>query len=324
MRTSLLLLLCSTVAWSAPKPPRATPVEKAPEVEKPSAEEKSKQAKARGDAAMDAGRPADALLAYTEAASFSPSPALHYNRARAYEKLQQFPQALEFIERFEAEADAALKAKVPKLGELISTYRGKTSRLFIELSAEGVEVRLGERIIGISPLPQPVVVNAGPAEALSVVSEKYFPLSQQLALPGGADVHVKVPLASKVTQSVLRVSSPQVGAVVTVDEAKEGGNVPFDAVVEPGNHRVQVRLAGYLPALTSVLVQAGELRLVEVALKPELRLFERWYFWAALGAVVAAGVAVAVAWSIEQPVRPGTLNLGEPPIAPSALPRFSF
>lgn len=321
MRLLLVSLLCLAVpAWAAPKKPKTAPVvAPAPEAPAPVVEdkdEKARTAKARGDAAMDSGRPAEALMAYEESYALSPTAALLYNRARAYEKLQQFPQALELLTKFSVEADVALKSKVPKLNELLATYKNKTTRLFIQLDGTGVEVRLGERILGKSPLPQPMVVNAGPPEELSIVSETYFPLSQQLALPGGGDVHVQVPLASKSSKSVLRVSSKEVGAMAVVDDG-ESGNVPLDAVVEPGTHQVRLTKDGFLPALTTVLVQAGELRLVELGLQPEARIYERWYFWAAIGAVVAAGVATGIAWSIEKPAPRGTLNTGEPPITPA-------
>ena len=324
MRRLLVLLVTlwlASGAWAAPKSkpapaePVVTPEDRAAwaALER---EEKARAAKARGDAAMDSGRPADALIAYEEAFGISPSAALLYNRARALEKLQQFPQALELIERFAREAEPALKAKVPKLDELVTSYRKKTCRLFILMEADGVEVRLGERILGRSPLPQPLVVSAGASQTLSVVSEAYFPISQQLALPGAGEVHVMLPLASRETKSVLRVTSSEVGAVATVDQG-EHGNVPFDAVVTPGTHQVRLVKDGFLPALTSVLVRAGELRLVELGLQPEPRLFERWYFWAAVGVAVAAGAATAVAWSIERPAPRGTLNLGDPPITPA-------
>jgi hypothetical protein len=319
---ALLLPLLSTLAAAAPRP-KPTPPPTPPEAAVPTPEARAREAKARGDAALDAGRPAEALLAYEEAARLAPTPALLYNRARAHEKLQQYPQALELLTRFSFEADAELRARVPRLEQLLAEYRERTTRLFIEVAVAGVEVRLGDRILGVSPLPQPLVFNAGPAEALSVASEAYLPVIRPVALPPGGEVHLSLPLAPRDSRSVLRVSSPQAGALATVDD-EERGNVPLDAVVAPGEHRVRLTREGFVPAETTVLVKAGELRLVEVALEPERRLVERWYFWAAIGAVVAAGVGVGVAWSIEGPAPRGTLNVGEPPISPAALPRLSF
>ena len=282
--------------------------------------------KMKGDAALDAGRPVDALLAYEEAWKLHRLPSLLYNRARAYEKLAQFPEALAQLERFAIEADASLKAKVPKLGELLTTYRSKTTRLVLDVEPMGAEVRLGDRILGTAPLAQ-LTVNAGPATTLLVTAECCFPSSQTLALPDGGDVHVKVALGSKATESVLRVESETVGAVATIDpglSTELRGSVPLESLVKPGAHVVRLASEGFLPAETAVVVRVGELKLVRTTLSAEPRFYERWYFWVAIGAVVVAGATVGIVWSIERPLPRGTLNTSEPPLTPSFLPRWSF
>lgn len=283
-------------------------------------------AKARGDVALDAGRPAEALQAYDEAYALHPLPALLYNRARAFEKMGRFPEALEQLERFAREADAELKAKVPKLGELAASYRAKTTRLFLTVEPSTAEVRLGERLLGSGPLVQ-LVVNAGPDAPLVVTAEGHFTSTQRLALPGGGDVHVKVALGSKATDSVLRVEGVPATALATVNPGQDGeqkGSTPLEALVKPGTHLVRLVSQGYLPAETSVVVGLGEVKVVRVALRPEPRFYERWYFWAAVGAVVVAASVVGVAWLVEQPLPRGTLNRSEPPLAPAALPTFTF
>ncbi len=134
----------------------------------------AQQARLRGDAALDAGRPAEALAASEEAFELEPSSVLRFNRARCHERLEQFPEALTLLERFSLEAEDGVRARVPALEALLATDRGRISRLFIEVPVAGVEVRLGERILGRSPLPQPVSVNAGRKGALSVADERFF------------------------------------------------------------------------------------------------------------------------------------------------------
>lgn len=323
---SLLFGVCVAMQVAAkPKaPPKAPPVAPAPvPAPEPTPADVARAAKARGDDALDRGRPSEALTAYEASYAAVPNPALLYNRARAHERLGQYPRALELLERFKLDADAALLARVPKLDELLDDYRKRTTRLFISVDQRDVEVRLGETVVGKTPLPQPLVVNAGPATALTIANERFFPVEKSVELPGGGDVHLDLSLASKQTKSVLRVNSAEAGAMATVDDAQRG-NVPLDAVVEPGTHQVELVKEGFLRATTTVLVQAGELRLVDIMLQREPRLYERWWFWTAIGAAVAAGVGVAVAYSIERPAPRGSLNTGEPPIAPAALPRFSF
>ncbi len=319
----VLLILSPTLVSAAPK---RVPKQVVPDPATQAAANKleaSRLAKLRGDAALDAGRPVEALAAYEEAFALAPSSVLLFNRARCHERLEQFPQALELLERFSLEAEDAVRARVPALDELVASYRARVARLFIVVPVEGVEVRLGERILGRSPLPQPLAVNAGKPTTLSISDERYFPVSRPVELVGGRDVHVDVRLDSRETKAVLRVSSGEAGATASVDDA-ESGNVPLDVVVAPGTHQVRLVKEGYVPALTSVLVKAGELRLVDIGIQREPRLYERWYFWAAVGVVVAAGASVAVAWTIERPALRGTLNSSEPPLAPSLLPWLVF
>ena len=60
--------------------------------------------KKTGDDAMDSGRPADAVSAYTQAYALSKDPALLYNRGRALQGIAEYPQALEQLEAFEQQA----------------------------------------------------------------------------------------------------------------------------------------------------------------------------------------------------------------------------
>ena len=317
------MFLSGSLASAAPKKVPKQPVPDTAAQAAATRLESSRLAKLRGDAALDAGRPAEALSAYEEAFALSPSSVLLFNRARCHERLQQFPQALELLQRFSLEAEDSVRSRVPALDELLTSYRGRVSRLFIIVPVEGVEVRLGERILGRSPLPQPIAVNAGKPTTLSVSDERYFPVSRPVELLGSRDVQVELRLDSRETRAVLRVSSGEAGATATVNDT-ESGTVPLDVVVGPGTHQVRLIKEGFVPALTSVLVRAGELRLIDIALQREPRLYERWYFWAALAAVVAGGASAVVAWTVERPALRGTLNSSDPPLAPSLLPRLVF
>src|SRR5258708_21264757 len=76
-------------------------------------EQRAADLKKKGDAAMDSLHYQDALTAYDEAYALNHDPAILFNRGRALQALGEFPQALEQLERFSAEAPAALKSKVP-------------------------------------------------------------------------------------------------------------------------------------------------------------------------------------------------------------------
>jgi hypothetical protein len=283
--------------------------------------EEARAEKERGDEAFDTDQFDEALKHYERAWELGRSPALLYNRARTHERMNQFPQALALLEQFAFEADAALMAKVPKLDELLARYRQKTTRLRIRVAAPDVEVRLGNRILGKSPLPQPLVVSSGPAELLTIQSDTFLPVQKLLDLPAGGAVEVTLELAPRASRAVLRVTSEYPGALAHINDDLSG-SVPFEAVVVPGTHRISLTKEGFIPAVTSVLVGAGETKVVELGLNPEKRWFERWYVWAAIGVVVVAAAATAIAWSIEKPPPRGSLNGPEVPFASRFLADF--
>jgi hypothetical protein len=311
MSPSLLLALLLAAAPTpkkakpAPPPPVAQPAP--PQTPQPDPREaKAKEAKARGDAAMDAGRPADALAAYSEAAGLWPDPALLYNRARAYEKLRQYPQALELIEQFNREAPEELKAKVPKLAQLTFDIRQHTTRLLLDCAVKGAEVRLGDRVLGSTPLPAPMVLNAEDA-TLTIKAEGYFPWTRHVTMPPAGDLHLEVALTSQQTSGLLRLESPVQGALIAVDDAAPT-TAPTEVVVPAGTHRLSVSHDGYHPATSSVVVVAGETRTLSLDLEPVSPFYKRWYFWTAVAVVVAGGVATGVALTTERGAHSGTLG----------------
>ena len=92
--------------------------------------------KARGDAAMDAGRYEDGLLAYRRAYRKAPSPVLLYNMGRAEERLGRYGEAFEHLTSFAMSANAELRAKVPRLEALIADVRAQLP----PLEGEGTKV----------------------------------------------------------------------------------------------------------------------------------------------------------------------------------------
>jgi hypothetical protein len=111
------------------------------------------------------------------------------------------------------------------------------------------------------------------------------------------------------------VRCPTDGAEITVD-GKQIGSTPLGemAWTTPGRHQVTVQRAGFSPAIEDVAVLAGKAVAVEFVLRPiDLRapnsgaggplvggptepkpIYRRPWFWVATGAVIGAGVAVAV------------------------------
>lgn len=166
--------------------------------------------KKEGDQAMQEKRYADALAAYEAAYAQSPEPALLYNRARAEELSEHFPEALGLFEQFAEKAPPELRAKVPKLDELMQSVRERVAVIEIKVDVPGSAVKLRGLSVGTSPLPAPLRVPTGPA-TVDVAREGYLPWSRELTLPGGKPTLVDATLVPVVKPTPLGAVAESAG-----------------------------------------------------------------------------------------------------------------
>jgi hypothetical protein len=249
--------------------------------------------KKRGDEAMESLRYADALSAYAQAYALTKDPALLYNQGRAQQALGNFPEAQVALERFAAEAPAELRARVPKLDELVADVKRHVARLTIQCPARGARVLVRDRVVGVTPLAAPLDLNAGTA-TVEVDAEGYETYRRDVELAGGTQTLVEVQLVSRKVASFLRVGSTAASAMVSID-GKPIGNAPVEVVVAPGSHRVAVHRDGYDDTESQVVIVAGEHK--ELTLEPQKSapITAKWWFWTGVGVVVVGGAVTAAA-----------------------------
>jgi hypothetical protein len=266
--------------------------------------------KRRGDEALVAGRPADALAAYEAAYDKKPDPALLYNKGRAHQALGDFASAMQSLEQFQKAAPPELRARVSGLEGLLKELRAKISQVTIACDVAGAAVRVATRGLGLTPLPHATYVPAG-KQTLEVTKDGYFPYKREIdLLPGGVasfDVH----LSSKETDGVLLVTSSVTGAIVTVD-GKMSGTVPTEIVVAGGAHRLELAREGYKPSRSSFVIAAGERKTLDVGLQAESSsVLKKWWFWTGVGVVVVgATIATVIALTTEKEAGSGSLDPG--------------
>lgn len=272
------------------------------------AQEDAASIKKRGDVAIEAGRAAEALSAYRESYALSQDPALLYNLGRAYKLLGEDAEALASLEEFERKATPELRRLVPGLSKQIADLRAKVTTLVLACDVVGATVRLRDRTLGTCPMPPAVRVNAGKAH-LEVTAEGRFPFVRDTDLPGGGVASFDVHLGSKATSGILAVRANVPHARVTVD-GQVLGIAPVETIVAAGSHAIDVQRDGYKSTHTGAVLAAGERRTVDVSLESETGLLGRWWFWTAVGVVVAGGVALVVVLNTEKDPDRGTVAPG--------------
>lgn len=151
--------------------------------------------RARADAAMDGGSFADAVVSYRASYEMSRNPALLYNIASAYERLGDYPRALSYLEQFSHVAPADLKARVPRLDDLIASVRAKLARVVVRCNVPGARVLVRGTWLGSTPTSAALVTMPGPAR-VEVVADGYRPFVREVSLAPGRETRVNATLVS--------------------------------------------------------------------------------------------------------------------------------
>jgi hypothetical protein len=250
-----------------------------------------------------------ALQAFEQAYALSKDPTFLYNQARTLESMLELPRALDALEAFERDASPELRAKVAGLPELLLSIRGRVANVVLRVNVADAEVRINERTVTKSVLPETRFrVTRGRLRG-SVHAENFYPCRFELIdLTPMETRYVTCELASRSTSGVLTIRSTA-GATITLD-GKERGMVPFEGEVAAGTHRVAIRKQGYEPHASSLVVRANESKLLERPLEVIPGIASRWWFWTGLGVLVAGGVVTGIALTTERAPDRGTIAPG--------------
>ena len=267
--------------------------------------------KRRADDLLDRKRYAEAVDAYTASYAAFPDAAVLYNRGRALQFVGRYSEALAAIEQFSVDAPPATRARVPGLADLLADLRSRVGTLSLRADIDGARVLVDGTLVGITPLPASVRLGAGHLSVEAFV-DGYYPVHQDVDLPGNGFSSVKVHFVPRSTFGLVRIESRRPGAVVLVDD-ETLGLAPVEAGLTAGAHRIRVRHPGFDEALTGIVVRAGESR--RVVLDPVARpaITSRVWFWGAVAGVVAIGVVSAILLTTERSAgtgdyAPGTIH----------------
>ncbi len=269
----------------------------------PALEAKAAAIKARADAAMDARHYDEAIAGYTEAYETFPDPALLYNRSRAHEARGEYPDAYADLDKFGTTASPELRARVPRLNELLTELKGKIATFQLTCNVPGARVLLGGRELGTTPLA-PIKVNAGKAK-LEILAEGQFPWTKDVELLGGGNVSIEAVLKPKASNGVLAIKSSPSAILVQVD-GQPFGRTPTEGVLGAGTHQVAASADGYLDFTSQVVIAPGATKDLSIDLSRKKTILTSPIFWTIVGVVVVgAAVGITLALVLERPADQG-------------------
>jgi hypothetical protein len=164
----------------------------------------------------------------------------------------------------------------------------------VRCNVTGARVLVHDKLVGLTPLPTTLQVNAG-KPVIEVVAEGYAPFHKEVELPAGVTTPIEVTLEPKKKATgalAIRVSGDP--ATVEIDGSIVR-TTPVEVELDPGTHAIVLRRPGFVDLDASMTVVAGEHRELSLDLAPKAHpLVARWWFWTAIGAVVAAGAVTAI------------------------------
>jgi hypothetical protein len=285
--------------------------------------------KKRGNQAMLDLNYSDALEAYMAAIAIAPDDAtLYYNLGRAHQAREDYPAALDALDHFERKATPEVKARVPKLEQLIADVRSRVGTLTVICSAEVTDatVSIGDKttIKGCATTPKTVRVGLPSRTAVVDVrlsAERYQSQSIRVAVEGGGPpVTVSLSVLAKASSGTLLVRATPLDARISIDGI-ERGNPPLEVPLPAGAHTLDVRADRHDSSHVPVVVEAGRTKDIAIDLQRTAPITTKWWFWTGVG-VLAVGVGVTIWYLVAQPEKEASNGTIAPGQVSAPLVRF--
>ena len=285
--------------------------------------------KKRGNQAMLDLNYGEALDAYTAAIAIAPDEAtLYYNLGRAHQAREDYPAALDALDQFARKASPDVKARVPKLEQLIADVRSRVGTLSIQCSADvpDATVSVGDKstLRGCSTAPKVVRVSVPSRTAVLEVrlsAERYQSQTARVAVEGGGPpVNVSLKVLAKASSGTLLVRATPLDARISIDGV-ERGNPPLEVPLPAGAHTLDVRADRHDSSHVPVVVEAGRTKDVNIDLQRSAPITTKWWFWTGVG-VLAVGVGVTIWYLVAQPEKDAGTGTIAPGQVSAPLVRF--
>ena len=285
--------------------------------------------KKRGNQAMLDLNYAEALHAYTAAIALAPEDAsLYYNLGRAHQAREDYPAALDALDTFQQKAAPEMRARVPKLAQLVEDVRSRVGTLSIACTANVNDgtLSIGDRktLKGCTTTPVSVRISVPARQAVVVVkfaAESYQAQSARVTVEGGGPVvGVKLTVLANDAAGLLVIHASPPQALISIDGAARG-NPPLELPLPAGAHSVDIRAEGHEGRHLSVVIEAGRTKEVPLTLDRSTPITSRWWFWTGVG-VVAVGIGVTIWYLVAQPESSPSKGSIDPGQVSAPLMRF--
>jgi hypothetical protein len=201
-----------------------------------------------------AGRLALALTAFEEANAIMPTPLMLSNIAQVYESMEDFPRAIETLDRYVAtgKADADAKARLARLSGELATW----PQISLSTEPAGVEVCVTGAAYPARCAATPCTVALPPGmRTLRFTLDGFVPVERTVRFAKGQVLTFPlVALAPQLATVTIRTTPP--GAKVTIDGGAPGVS-PFTQSLPLGEHTAEAQHEGFTPSASKFTLTAA-------------------------------------------------------------------
>jgi len=148
----------------------------------------------RGVSLYENGDYRAALIEFRKAYEIAPNYRVLFNIGQASYELKDYADALGFFERYKEEAGAGISPEREEaVDKWIEQLRGLVGTLDVRVNAEGAEITIDNKVVGTSPIQEPIRVSAG-RRTISVSKAGYAPLQRYVDVAGAETATLELSL----------------------------------------------------------------------------------------------------------------------------------
>ena len=236
-----------------------------------------------------------ALAEFQESYRIRPVPVVLFNIAQTFKILFRYTEAIDAYEEYLRTEEQIPADRRQAVRRTIADLRRAVASISFDVDVDGTMISVDGREVGRSPLGEAVRLAAG-TRRVQAEHDGYVTVRLELAVVGGRSRTVRILMPPADTAATLHVRASQPGSRVRID-GLDLGDAPVERSLGPGGHMVEVVADGFETYRRELVLTPRQRRDIVAELERERGLFERWWFWTGVGAVVAGGVILAVALS---------------------------
>jgi hypothetical protein len=194
---------------------------------------------------------------------------------------------------------------------MIANIRARIATLVVKSNAPNARLLVRDKAAGVINGELRVRMRAGSA-SVEVTAEDYEPFRREIDLSAGAELVVDARLVRKKRDALVIVHTRPAVADIRLD-GKIMGRAPLELRTGAGEHEVVASADGYYDEKVAMTLALGDRRNVDVEMRKTPGIASRWWFWTAIGVVVAGGIATTIALTTEKAPQNGTFEPGKIP-----------